>query len=468
MFKRHIGDRAFYRMVLAIIIPIIIQNGITNFVGVLDNLMVGQIGTEQMSGVAIANQLIFVFNLAIFGAISGAGIFGAQFFGKNDLDGVRHAFRFKLYSCVMICAVAMVLFLGFGEELISLYLTGESDTADIQATLQYGLEYLHVMVWGLPAFAMTQIYAGTMREAGETVLPMKAGVVAVLVNALFNYLLIFGILFFPTLGSLGAAIATVLSRYIEIAVVLLVMRRHEADFPYLSGIYSSLKIPLPLTKTILIRGMPLFVNEILWAGAMAFLAQCYSSRGLAVVAGINIASTVTNLFNVFYMSLGNAVGILVGQQLGAGEVERAQDTDRKLLFFATSSCIFIGGFMAILAPFIPLLYNTTDDVRTLATQFLWVSAAYMPIGGYLHSCYFTLRAGGRTGVTFLFDCVFIWLVSATLAYTLTHYTNLSIVTIYFICQFADTVKCLLGYILLKKGIWICNIVDDAKIKPVSM
>ena len=108
--KKYIGDKHFYRMVLVVVVPIMIQNGITNFVSLLDNIMVGQVGTEQMSGVAIANQLIFVFNLCIFGAVSGAGIFGAQFYGSGDHEGVRDTLRFKLVTSLALFLIAALVF----------------------------------------------------------------------------------------------------------------------------------------------------------------------------------------------------------------------------------------------------------------------------------------------------------------------------------------------------------------------
>ena len=202
-------------MVLGVVLPIIVQNGITNFVSLLDNIMVGRVGTEQMSGVAIVNQLMFVFNISIFGAISGAGIFGAQFFGCGKTEGVRHTFRFKLIICVIITVLACLLFLFAGDFLIRLYLHGEENAAQLEATLQYGKKYLLVMIIGLPAFSLAQAYTSTLRECGETVVPMVAGIVAVMVNCLFNVLLIFGFLGFPKLGVVGAAVATVLCYCLE-------------------------------------------------------------------------------------------------------------------------------------------------------------------------------------------------------------------------------------------------------------
>ena len=273
--KKFIGDRKFYMMVLAVAVPIMIQNGITNFVSLLDNIMIGRIGTEQMSGASIVNQLIFVYNLCIFGGVSGAGIFTAQYFGQKDHEGVRQTFRYKFWMAVILTIGTILLFFTVGENLISMYLQGEGTAQQIADTLKYGKQYLDIMLLGLPPFMMVQIYSSTLRECGETVLPMKAGVVAICVNLLFNYLLIYGVFFFPRLGVRGAAIATVLSRYVEAAIVIGWTHRHTEKNAFAKGLYSTLKVPANLTKKILVKGTPLLFNETLWAPAMAMLTQCY-------------------------------------------------------------------------------------------------------------------------------------------------------------------------------------------------
>lgn len=198
--SKFFGTKSFYKRLLAIMVPILVQNAITSFISLLDNVMVGLVGTEQMSGVSIVNQLIFVFNLCIFGTISGAGLFGAQFFGKGDHEGVRHTFRFKLYVSVAICVMAIVLFITCGEPLISLYLHDGSETGDLVLTLKYAKQYLAIMLIGLLPFTVTQVYSGTLREVGQTVPPMVAGIAGVLTNLAFNYVLIFGKLGAPALG----------------------------------------------------------------------------------------------------------------------------------------------------------------------------------------------------------------------------------------------------------------------------
>ena len=291
--KKYIGNAAFYKMALAVAIPIMIQNGITNFVSLLDNIMVGRVGTEQMTGVAIVNQLIFVFNLAIFGAVSGAGIFGAQYYGKGDWDGVRQTFRFKLLVCTALTVLGAGIFLLFGEDLILLYLKGDGSPEQIAASLGYAKEYLLIMLIGFIPFTLSQCYSGTLRETGQTVVPMVAGVVSVVVNLCFNTLLIFGYLGFPRLGASGAAIATVIARFVEAGVVMFWAHRNPERVPYLRGVYRSFHIPAALARAIARKSIPLLLNETLWAAGMALLAQCYSVRGYDVVSAYNICSTVS-------------------------------------------------------------------------------------------------------------------------------------------------------------------------------
>lgn len=456
--KKFVGDRRFYAMVLGIAVPIMIQNGITNFVGMLDNIMVGQIGTEQMSGVAIVNQLIFVYNLCIFGGLAGAGIFTAQYFGQKDHEGVRHTFRYKFWMALILTVTAILLFCTFGEDLIRLYLSGNSNGGDLSTALISGKRYLRVCLFGLLPFMMVQIYASTLRECGETVVPMKAGVAAVLVNLVLNYLLIFGKMGMPALGVEGAALATILSRYVEAAIVITWTHRNPDKNPFVMGVYRTLKVPVQLVKKYFIKGVPLLVNETLWASAMAVLAQCYSIRGLNVVAALNIANTLNNVFNVVFIALGDSVAIVVGQLLGAGKMEEARDTDNKMIAFSVACCTGIAILMLLVSPLFPKIYNTTAEVRHLAMQLIMVQAVFMPQGAFLHAAYFTLRSGGKTVVTFFFDSVFIWAVSVPIAWFCSRFTMIHVVAILVLVQLGDFLKCLIGFILVKKGVWLQNIV----------
>ena len=453
MLKKYIGDKAFLKSVLLIAVPIMVQNGITNFVNLLDNIMIGRVGTLQMSGVAITNQLIFVFNLFIFGAISGAGIFTAQYYGVGDEKGVRNTFRFKLVTCLLITLIGCLIFYFCGDALIGLYLQKNESAADIEATLLYGKEYLLIMLIGLIPYSITQAYAGTLRETGETILPMRAGLVAVFVNLVLNYLLIFGKFGFPMLGVNGAAVATVISRFAEFFIVYIRIKRQKEKYSHMNQILYHFSIPGKLAVKITKTGVPLLVNEGLWAMSMAMLNQCYSTRGLDAVAAVNIQSTLWNVFSITFMAMGNAIGIMIGQRLGAGEIEKAKEDDAKLVHFSVLSCIVVAILFACVAKLFPMAYNTSDQVRHLATNLILIGALFMPVDAYTNAAYFTIRAGGKTGITFLFDSFFMWCVNIPIAYVLSRYTAIPLEMLFFASTSVIVLKAIIGFVMVKSGIW---------------
>lgn len=458
--KKFIGDKAFYRYLIFLAFPMIVQNGITSFVSFLDNIMVGQIGTEPMSGVAIVNQLFFVFNICIFGGVSGAGIFSAQFFGKGDFEGQKYTFRFKLYACLLITAIACVLFHFLDEPLISLYLNDEGSVGNTRLALSYGKEYLAIMIFGLLPFAVSQTYVSTIRETGQTFVPMVSGIVAVITNLVLDYVLIFGAFGAPELGVAGAAIATVIARYTECLIVVVWAHRHLDKNPYLIGVYKGLRIPGSILADIFRKGLPLMFNEMLWAVGMAVIVQCYAVRGLEVVAAQNISSTISNLFNIVYLQLGNCISIVVGQKLGAGQLEEAKDADNKIIFFDVACCACISVIMILLGGLFPEIYKTEPGIKALAKNFIIISAMAMPLCAFSHCSYFTLRSGGKTIVTFLFDSVYTWVVMIPYAFVLSRFTTLSITMVFFLVSFTEIIKVIIGFFMIKSNVWLQNIVNS--------
>lgn len=458
-FKRkYIGDRDFYKRYLWLALPMILQNAITNLVSFLDNIMVGQLGTEQMSGVAIVNQLIFVYNLAIFGVVSAASIFGAQYYGKGNHKGHMYSFRFKIYAAVLVTLLTILLFVTRGSDLIALYLTDTAGNGATEAALQYGLQYLAIMMAGLIPFAVNQAYATNIKETGQTFIPMAASFAAVGSNALLDYLLIFGIGPFPELGVQGAALATVLARYIEALIIIVWAHGNRQKNRYLEGAYTGFGMPGSELKAIIIKGFPLMINEVLWAAGMTVVTQCYSVRGLEVVAGLNIATTITNLFNIVYLQLGACISIVVGQYLGAGELEKAKDADNKMIVFSVFCCVVMAVLLLFVGGIFPQIYNTSDEIKLLATSFIAVSAIIMPFYSFSHVSYFTLRSGGKTMVTFLFDSVFTWVIVVPTAFLLANYTGLGIVSVYFLVQATELIKVVIGYFMVRSDVWLVQMV----------
>jgi len=456
MLRKLIGTRAFYKRLLLLIIPIMVQNGITNFVNMLDNIMIGAVGTAQMTGVSIANQLIFVFNICIFGAVSGAGIFGTQFFGSKDYESVRHTFRFKFLFGTLLTAVAVALFFFAGEPLLKLYMQGEQGLTDAAEVLYHAKGYLLIMLLGLFPYTIVQCYSSTLRESANPTLPMKAGLAAVLVNLVFNYFLIFGKLGFPELGVNGAAIATVLSRFVELAIV--VIGTHTSPrYAFIKGVYRTFRIPASLVWKLFIKGLPLLLNEALWAVGIAIVNQSYSMRGLDAMAAVNISQTFWNVFSIAYLAIGNAVGIILGQMLGADELEEAKPAAYQMIAFSCAISTAIAVLYSIIAEFVPYVYNTEPEIRQLATRLMQITAVMMPFYAITHASYFALRSGGKMLITFLFDCGFEWGVSVVLAFVLSRFTSISFLGLFAVVQGASVLKMIIGVYLVKKGSWVKNI-----------
>lgn len=460
-----IAPPSFYRRVLTVAVPIMIQTGITNFVGMLDNIMVGQVGTDAMSGVSIVNQLLFVYYLCVFGGLAGIGIFGAQFYGKKDYQGMQYTIRAKAVLGLILTLAGLLVLTLCRETLIGMFLHEGGTAGNIDATMHEGLRYLRMMCFGLLPVAVTNVYATTLRETGETVIPMRTGIAAVLVNLAGNYILIYGKLGAPALGVVGAAAATVLSRFVEMAYIVIWTHRHTERNPYIVRCFRSFYIPASLIRQFAARGMPLLANEALWSMGMTMLTQCYSVRGLTAIAALNIANTLNNVFNIVFIAMGNATAILLGQELGAGRTGSVKTYAWRLAAFSVFLSALSGVVLFAVAPLFPGLYNTADEVRELAAGLMRINAFCMVIYAFNNSAYFTLRSGGKTVITFFFDCCFTWIVSVPVAYVLSRYTALPVLTMFLVVQLADLIKSGIGFALVRRGGWIQDLTGYGKQEP---
>ena len=453
-------DTQIYKQALMLAVPMMIHMGITNAVGLVDNLMIGSLGTESITAVSMALQLIFVYNLAVFGALSGPGIYGAQYFGQKNKEGFWNVFRLKFWICFLVLFIGTAIYYFFGSEFIKLYLHGADSGIDKNVTFNLSFDYLKIMLWGLFPFTITQVYSGSLRETGESIKPMIAGVVSVFVDIIFNYFLIFGKFGFPCLGVKGAALATVLARVVETLIVVIWTYNSKIKIEYITEALKSLKIPLDKAKEIVLKGIPLFFNEFLWAAGFTVTFQCYSLKGLDVIAALNIASVLENLVIVIIISMGNSVGILMGQMLGASKFEEAKVNSSRLTRFTATLGMIVALFVIMISSYFPGFYNTTDSIKELAKNFIIVNALFLPVVGIVNSLYFTLRSGGKTLITFFFDSVFTWILEVPIAFALCKYTELPITTIFIIVYSLNFIKLLIGHILIKKGVWISNLASE--------
>ena len=308
--RKFIGNKKFYRTLIVIALPIVLQQFLTSLVGLLDNIMIGRIGNDEMIGVSLANQLLFIFSLAVFGSLSGAAIFATQYYGAQDKEGYHETFRFKWFIIAIILVIFTCVFFFFKDSLISAFInsTGE-EYSNPEVVLNSGKIYLDLMLIGMAPFAIKEIYATSLREMKETMVPMISGIIAIFVNLILNYVLIFGHFGAPKMGVSGAAIATIISRFIEMFIVIIYTHLKRSRFSFLSGVYKRIFVRFSSIKKFILKTLLLLSNETLWSIGLTLIMQAYSVRGLDVMGALNICNTVNNVFIVVGTSLGAATAI---------------------------------------------------------------------------------------------------------------------------------------------------------------
>ncbi|HOI47407.1 MAG TPA: MATE family efflux transporter [Bacilli bacterium] len=456
MFKKIIGSKQFYVTVIAITLPIMLQQAITSIVGLLDNIMVGSLNQDAIAGVAVANQIMFVAYIGLIGGMAGPGIYIAQFNGANNKEGLRQTFRVKVQFAIILTFVAIAIYLLFGNRMIASFLTTDGITST--EAVKQGVIYLYTMLVALVPFAISQVFASTFREIGKTKVPMIAGIIAVLINLFLNYALILGNFGFPRLEVLGAGIATIIARVIEMG--FLIVTAYYYKYQFAVGQAPKLTIKSNLFRSIIKKGTPLLINELLWATGMALLLLAYSYRGDIVPAAFSISNATANLFYIIFGALATGISIMVGNELGANRLQEARDNAYKLLAFAVFICLVSGIFLLGLSYVMPMIYNVPQETRDLASSFMRVIALCLPIFAFNAGCFFILRAGGATKTTLIFDAVYVWAIAIPLAFGLSYLTGLPIILVYLIVQLAEIIKSFFGSYLIRKGIWIKNLTTD--------
>ena len=453
--KKFIGDKKFYKLLLIILIPIVLQQLLTQFVNLLDNIMIGVVGNDQMTGVSLANQILFVYNLCVFGCLGGASIFATQYFGANNKKGYQESFRYKWLVGIIIFTVFTLVTIFFNEPLLKAFInSNEGDFSNPDIVLAEGKKYLLIMLIGNLFFLLKEIYASSLREMKETLFPMICGVIAILINLILNYLLIYGKLGFPELGVSGAAIATVISRVVEFLIIVIYVLIKKNKFDYLVGVFKRLLPKASSIKHFTPKTLLLLSNEFFWSLGLTVIVSCYSQRGLDAMASLNIANTVCNLFITLGISMGNATGIIIGNLLGKGEIKEAKEASYRILGFAVVSSLFFSLLMILSSYFIPNIYDTSESIKAVAKVLIIIGAVFVPVQAFNTCSYFMLRAGGKVFLTILFDSLYVWIIRLPFAFILAYFTNLSVVWLYFLINMTDALKIFMGYYLVDKGVWL--------------
>lgn len=454
MLKNFIGDKKFYKTLFAVAMPIVAQQLITSSVQLVDNVMVGSLNESAIVSVSVVNQLYFVMMLITFGAIGGAGIFTAQYFGAKDFDKLKQTFRFKVMTALTVFFVSLFIFSFFGRSLISMF-------TDNPTSIENGIAYLNIIRWGILPWVLTVAIANTFRDMGITKPLMYISLLAIITNTGLNYLLIFGKFGFPELGIEGAAYATVAARFVEFFFVFLLMKSRGKVFD--TKLSELLKIDKKVLFGIFAMALPLMVNEALWSTGQTMFLQAYSMRGENALAALNITGAISQLVFVTFGGIATGIAVLVGNTLGKNELQEAKDNAKKLIFFAVVFAAAMGVLLFILSFFIMDIYHVSAETQAIAVFNIRINAIFIPLYSFNVAIYFTLRSGGDTKSTLLMDSGYMWVISVPIAFVMSRYTDLPVTMMFLIVQILDFPKALFGLSRYRKHHWVKNLAEQ---KPV--
>ena len=443
-----IGSRVFYKRLFQVSLPIVLQQLLTSSLQLIDNLMVGSLGELSINSVSVVNQLYFVIILITFGALGGAGIFTAQYFGSGEVEKLKETFRFKLIVALMLVILSVFVFSVFGPFLIGLFTENE-------VTLSGGMDYLNIVKWSMLPWAFSIAISTTFREIGVTKVLLYITIAAILTNTGLNYLLIFGKFGFPELGVEGAAYGTLASRFVEFGLMMILLVKKGKIFN--TRVKDIFKIEKVVLKGIIIMAIPLLLNEFFWSMGQTMFMQSYSTRGDISLAAMTITGAISQLVFVTFGGIGTGIAVLVGNTLGKNMLEEAKDNAKKVIAFAVVFAFFTGLILFGLSFFIVDLYDVSEATKILAGRNIRINAIFIPVFSFNVSMYFTLRSGGDTRSTMLMDSGYMWVVQVPLIFILARVTNLNVVMLFLIVQGLELPKSIFALSRYRKENWVRNL-----------
>lgn len=448
-FKKTLQDKDLMKQCLTIAIPLMLQQLIVASVNLIDNLMVGELGDVAVSAVSSANRYYSIAQMAINAIVVSSIIFLSQYNGADDREHMRQSFRFSIISSYLFVFI-FFFFALFKSDFIIKFIINDKDI------IQSGSDYLKIACFSYLPLGISFPISNAMRSTGDTKRPLFVSMISVVLNIIFDYCLIFGHLGFEPLGVKGAAIATIIVRFIEMFIYLLCIKKGEYHFK--TRINDLFRIEKDLIAKIIVKAIPLLINELLWSIGMTTTIKFYSYRGAVVNTAYSISATVADLFFILFAGMASATTVIVGTKLGANKIEEAKDSAYKLLCFSVYLSLIVAVLMSSFTLVVPYLYSkVSKESLDLANQFLIVMSIFFILYMFNTQTYFILRTGGDTRNTMFMDSGFMWAFNIPLVYILAYHTNIPVLYVYAIGQSTDILKSIIAYRMIRKEKWARNL-----------
>lgn len=455
-FKKYFGPASFYKEVIAIGLPIMIQMLIQNLVSLIDNFMVAGLGDIKMSGVNISGQLLFVFMVLVNTICTSGGIFMSQYFGAKDKEGMKQALKFKLLLGVggffLYCLICFV----FPDKVLRLLVINNADADEI---LDYAVQYIRIMGFvGIP-MTLATIFSSSLREIGKVKPPLVIAISATLINTFLDWVFIYGKFGVPAMEVRGAAIATVIAMSIQAIAFLVYI--FVTKPPFLIPLKELFNINWQLFFTILKKSLMVLSSEMLWVISETITTALYNSRGGAdVVSGMASSFAIANLFFVAFGGITTATGVILGKTLGEGNLPGAKKKKDWLMMSANLFGVFMCFFGLLTMLLIPVVFmNLSHEAQTLCRKMVFGMSLLMPAWVYINTQFAVSRAGGDTMMGMIVDGAATLFIVIPGMFLMTFLTPIGPVGMYMIIKMSDFPKIIVANIWLKKEKWLKNLTD---------
>ena len=449
--KKFFGPKEFEKEALMVAVPMMLQQVITSCVNLVDNVMVGQLGDVALSGVAAANRYYMIANFGMMGLLATASIFLAQFFGAKDEKHMKQSFRYMFSAIFVLLLPIMILGYFFPNSILAFF------TKDL-ATIEAGAIYLKNVIISFIPLGISLSISNAYRALGETKIPFAISVAAILTNAGFNYIFMFGAFGLPAFGVVGAAYGTIVARVFEMGLYMISLFVYKMPFTF--KLHTIFSMDASLIKRITVKALPLVLNEVMWSAGNAMLFKLYATRGAHVLSGYSIASTTADIFFTLFGGMAVATTVMVSHRLGAGKIEEARCNGYYLIGFSVKLALAFAVLMFGSSFIVPHFYSVSMETKELASTFLRIMSCLFWIYMANCQCYFLLRAGGETKKTLLMDSGFMWTINIPLVAAITYLTGFNIFVLYIVGQCTDLLKLSISYHLVRKETWLNNLTEE--------
>lgn len=449
MFKL---DKKFIKTLMLLAIPIILQSLVTASLNLLDNLMIGSLGENEIAAVGISNQFYMLYYYTIMGITLGAGIFMSQFWGKKDVTSIHKFLGISLVVGMISTIFFAILAFFFPEMIMKIFI-------DENIVIEQGVAYLKMVALSYIFTTVSLAYAAALRSIGQTKIPMYGSLVGLVFNGILNYIFIFGKFGAPVMGVAGAALGTTVSRFMELAFILFIIYKNKNVVA--GKISQLLDFNFDLVKRYFITATPVVFNDVMWIAGITAYFIAYSKLGINATATMQIANTINNVFNIFGIGIASASAILIGNKIGAGKEEDAKEDAIKISVFGVLVGIIIGILFFILAPFIAMLFKITPETYHNVIVVLRVMAIVLPLRFFgITQIIGVLRGGGDVMYAIVTELVAVWLIGVPLSFVGAGYFRFPITIVYILVCLEEPFKAVATYPRLRSGKWIKNLVKN--------